>query len=80
VHKAPLWEINEISPLVGIREEKLALRLTEEIGLITPRQFGPTKRTPAFLQMAAILFSISRPSSPTSRKPAETITIPFTFS
>ncbi len=77
-HNAPLCEIKEIFPGFGIRLEKLALRLTEERGLITPRQLGPTTRTPAFLQIDTISFSISRPSPPTSRKPAETITIPFT--
>ena len=47
-------------------------------GLITPRQLGPTRRTLAALQRETIRFSISSPFPPTSRKPAETITIPLT--
>ena len=54
-----------------MRAEKLAFKLTVGIGLITPRQLGPTSLTPASLHMATILFSISRPSPPTSLKPAD---------
>ena len=49
-------------PQMGIRLEKLAFRLTFGRGLMTPRQLGPTSRTPAFLQSETIRFSISRPS------------------
>ena len=60
-----------------MRAEKLAFKLTVGIGLITPRQLGPTSLTFASLHLATILFSISSPSPPTSLKPAETITNPF---
>jgi hypothetical protein len=78
VHKAPLWEMNETLPALGMRAEKLALRRTSDSGLITPRQLGPTRRTPLSRQIAMIFFSISRPSPPTSLNPAETMTTPLT--
>jgi len=78
VQSAPLWEMKEMLPQAGILREKLAFRLTSGRGLITPRQFGPTRRTLASLQRETIRFSISSPSPPTSRNPAETITIPLT--
>ena len=78
MQSAPLWEMKEMLPLTGILLEKLAFMLTSETGLITPRQLGPMSRTFASLQRARIWFSISNPSPPTSRNPAETITIPPT--
>ena len=77
VQSAPLWDIKETFPEAGMRVEKLALSRTAGSGLITPRQLGPTTRMSASLQMETIRFSISSPSWPTSRKPAETITIPL---
>ena len=46
-----------------MRAEKLALSRMSGLGLITPRQLGPTTRTPASLQRATIWSSISSPSS-----------------
>ena len=78
VHSAPLCEMKEMLPGRGMRAEKLAFRRTLGKGLITPRQLGPIMRTPASRQMATMRSSMARPSGPTSRKPAETMTMPFT--
>ena len=61
-----------------MRAEKLAFKDTLGEGLITPRQLGPTSRTPASVHNSLIRRSISAPSPPTSLKPAETMTMPFT--
>jgi len=58
VQSAPLCEIKDILPGAGMRAEKLAFNFTAVSGLITPKQFGPTRRILAFWQMAMICFSI----------------------
>jgi len=78
VQSAPLWEMKEMLPALGMRAEKLAFSRTAGRGLMTPRQLGPISRTPASRQTDTMRSSISRPSGPTSRKPAETMTIPLT--
>ena len=78
VHSAPLWEMNETFPALGMRAEKLAFKRTAGSGLMTPRQFGPISRTPASRQVATRRSSIARPSGPISRNPAETMTMPLT--
>jgi len=70
VQSAPLWEMKEMFPGWASGRKKLAFMLTLGRGLMTPRQFGPTTRTPASRQIETILFSASNPFFPTSRNPA----------
>ncbi len=70
--------MNDTLPGSGMREEKLAFSDTLGDGLITPRQLGPTRRTPALRHSSLICVSILAPSPPTSLNPAETMTMPLT--
>jgi hypothetical protein len=76
VRSAPLWLTNATSPSFAIDPAKVALRPFG--GRITPRQLGPTIRMSWSRAISLISRSSSAPSSPTSRKPADTMMSPST--
>ncbi len=72
---APDWETNATRPSLGIAAAKLALRRLR--GKMTPRQFGPTTRSPSKRRaVRSTSDSSAAPSGPRSRKPAEMTTTP----
>ena len=72
VHSAPDWEKMAMLPAWGMRRENEAfMRMAV---LITPRQLGPSSRTPPRRQMAISSSSRARPSEPASLKPEATTT------
>ena len=76
VHRAPLWEANDMGPRFGVASPKLAFR--SENVLIKPKQLGPIIRILFFFAMSKISFSICLPSEPISEKPAVIITTDLT--
>ena len=74
MHSAPLWLRNATLPGSAIFFEKVAFKPSS--GIITPRQFGPSKRI--FPREETIASSSFLPSGPHSLKPAEIMTAPLT--
>ncbi len=76
MHSAPLWLRRATEPSRAIDCAKVALSLAK--GLITPKQFGPTKRTLPRRASASVSCSSCAPAAPISLKPAEMMTAPPT--
>src|SRR5262249_23844183 len=74
LQRAPLWLTKARRPSIAKRGAKVAFR--PRLGIITPRQFGPTIRI--WPRRAMIASSSFAPKGPDSLKPAEIIIAPVT--
>ena len=70
IPKPPLWESIPTLPRGGMSEAKVALSIASGAVLITPRQFGPTRRMPLARQISISSRCARAPCSPTSANPA----------
>ncbi len=76
VQSAPLWLRKATLPGRAMPAAKVAFSFA--VGAMTPRQFGPMMRIPAFRAVARMSCSSATPSGPTSLNPAEMMTTCFT--
>ena len=76
VQSAPLWLIKPTLPRRAMVVANVAFR--PEVGLITPRQFGPMIRMFPRRACASSWRSNSTPAGPVSLNPAEMTMAPFT--
>ena len=76
--RAPDWLMKLEGPGGGMVGAKVAFSETPSSVLRRPMQLGPTSRIPKSRQTPASRRSRSAPSGPTSLKPAEMTTTPFT--